>query len=160
MAKPFRKMEVLLGDAVYVLGRSASETLIEMMDAYEGEVAEVLRELRVDLAKALDAETEGAAPVNPFETDTEEDPDAKSDAENILKTVAVIKSVAKENEDECGDCRIPRCRFCDQPGTRAGGRKDGAGRTVERYYVCKTAGCIAAKMATPQPMGLFAGGAS
>jgi len=71
---------------------------------------------------------------------------------------AVLKSVAAENEAACGDCRVPRCRFCDQPGERSGGRKDGAGRTVERYYVCKTAGCIAAKMATPQPMALFSGG--
>jgi hypothetical protein len=70
----------------------------------------------------------------------------------------VCKNVAAENEAACGDCRVPRCRFCDQPGTRAGGRKDGAGRIVERYYVCETDGCIAAKMRTPQPAKLFAGG--
>ena len=69
----------------------------------------------------------------------------------------VLKSVAAENEAACGDCRVPRCRFCGQPGTRSGGRKDGAGRTVERYYVCATDGCIAAKMRTPQPARLFAG---
>lgn len=53
-----------------------------------------------------------------------------------------VKNVAAENEAECGDCRVPRCRFCDQPGKRKGGRKDLAGRTVERYYVCETDGCI------------------
>lgn len=68
------------------------------------------------------------------------------------------KAVAKENAEECGDCRVPRCRFCDQPGTRAGGRKDATGRIVERYYVCETEGCIAARMRTPQPMLLFSGG--
>lgn len=69
------------------------------------------------------------------------------------------KSVAKENEEECGDCRVPRCRFCGKPGKRAGGIKNGAGRTVERYYVCETEGCVAAKMRVPQPGKLFAGGA-
>lgn len=82
----------------------------------------------------------------------------ESDLGAVVKSA--VKSVAAENEEECGDCRVPRCRFCDQPGKRAGGRKDQAGRTVERYYVCETAGCIAAKMATPQPAKLFAGGAS
>lgn len=69
-----------------------------------------------------------------------------------------LKSVAAENEAECGDCRTPRCRFCDQPGARAGSRKDGAGRIVERYYVCKTSGCLAAKIGQPQPLALFTGG--
>ena len=80
-------------------------------------------------------------------------------AKGLAETLgAGPKSVAKENAEACGDCRVPRCRFCDQPGERAGGRKDGSGRTVERYYICKTAGCISAKMATPLPMGLFSGG--
>ena len=70
-----------------------------------------------------------------------------------------VKNVAAENEAACGDCRVPRCRFCDQPGKRQGGRKDLAGRTVERYYVCETEGCIASKMKTPQPARLFSGGA-
>lgn len=70
-----------------------------------------------------------------------------------------VKNVAAENEAECGDCRVPRCRFCDQPGKRSGGRKDGGGRVVERYYVCETVGCIASKMKTPQPAKLFSGGA-
>ena len=74
-------------------------------------------------------------------------------------TGGVIKNVAAENEASCGDCRVPRCRFCDQPGQRAGARKDGLGRIVERYYTCATEGCIAAKVKTPQPTKLFSGGA-
>lgn len=73
-------------------------------------------------------------------------------------TGGVVKNVAKENAEECGDCRIPRCRFCDAPGKRAGVRKDGLGRIVERYYVCETEGCLAAKVKTPQPANLFSGG--
>lgn len=30
--------------------------------------------------------------------------------------------------------------------------------TVERYYICNTEGCFAAKMKTPQPLALFSGG--
>ena len=81
----------------------------------------------------------------------------ESDLGAVVKSA--VKNVAAENEAECGDCRVPRCRFCDKPGKRAGGRKDLAGRTVERYYVCETDGCIAAKMRTPQPAKLFSGGA-
>lgn len=71
---------------------------------------------------------------------------------------AGVKNVAAENEAECGDCRVPRCRFCGQPGKRAGGVKNAEGKFTERYYLCETAGCLAAKMRTPQPLGLFAGG--
>jgi hypothetical protein len=81
-------------------------------------------------------------------------------AADLPKTdlAAGCKAVAKENEEACGDCRIPKCRFCGNPGTRAGGIKNASGRTVERYYVCETPDCVAAQMKVPQPAKLFAGG--
>jgi hypothetical protein len=80
-------------------------------------------------------------------------------AEPAAAARAAVKDVAAENEAECGDCSVPRCRFCDQPGTRAGGLKDAGGRMTERFYVCKTAGCAAASIKVPQPARLFTGGA-
>lgn len=52
---------------------------------------------------------------------------------------------------------MPLCRFCDQPGTRAGGRKDEFGRVVEKYYECHTKGCIAERTG-PLPADAFSGG--
>ena len=151
------KLEILFRDAVYVLTGSDCEGMLLALDIVPG-IGTVTETLRKDLRKALSGVESAVTAPNPFDEDTEEEVAAKRDAAEILKNIATLKNVAKENAEECGDCRIPKCRFCDMPGTRAGGRKDGSGRTVERYYICKTAGCLAAKMATPQPMGLFSGG--
>lgn len=146
------KLEILFRDAVYVLRSPECERLLAGLDAVP-EIGTVTGTLREDLRKAMSGvESTARTAPNPF-FDESEEPPAPWEAPK-----GTLKNVAKENEDACGDCRIPKCRFCDQPGTRAGGRKDGSGRTVERYYICKTAGCIAAKMATPQPMALFSGG--
>ena len=154
MAKPFRKLEIEFNGSRYVIGKSGAEMFLAFMDTFDLPEHKTFITLREDLRAAL-AAPEGepeAAPENPFSDETEEPPVPWEAPKTTLK------NVAKENEESCGDCRIPKCRFCDMPGTRAGGRKDGAGRTVERYYICKTAGCLAAKMATPQPMSLFSGG--
>lgn len=143
------KLEILFGNSIYVLTRPECERLLVGLDAVP-ELGNVTGTLREDLRKALSAKEDAPVLPNPFEDEGEE-PAQGSPA-------PVLKNVAKENAEACGDCRVPRCRFCDQPGKRAGGRKDGAGRTVERYYVCETEGCIAAKMRTPQPMLLFSGG--
>ena len=144
------KLEILFRDAVYVLRGGEVERALAVLDAVP-EIGPVTVTLREDLRRALGGVESAVTVPNPF-ADESEEPPAPWEAPK-----AALKNVAKENAEECGDCRIPRCRFCEKPGERAGGRKDGAGRTVERYYVCKTAGCIAAKMATPQPAVLFAG---
>jgi hypothetical protein len=90
--------------------------------------------------------------------EAEEFADLSAKAEPAQIAKAVCRDVTAENEAECGDCRKPRCRFCDAAGKRVAGRKDVSGRTVEWYYLCQTAGCIAAKERTPQPLRSFAGG--
>ncbi len=145
------KIEILFRDAVYVLTGTHCMRFLACLEA-DHELGEVLGVLRRDLLKAISSKMETRDQENPFADESEEPPAPWVD------TAPTLKNVAKENTDECGDCRIPKCRFCDQPGTRAGGRKDGAGRMVERYYICNTEGCLAAKMKTPQPMALFAGG--
>lgn len=127
-----------------------TKAMIKRLDAVP-EIGTVTGTLREDLRKALSGVDSAVTAPNPFADDPEQPAPWEAPKDSL-------KNVAKENAEECGDCRIPRCRFCEKPGERAGGRKDGAGRTVERYYVCKTAGCIAAKLATPQPMALFSGG--
>jgi hypothetical protein len=146
------KIEILFKGSVYVLNRMGCANLLIWLEHEEPEIGAVMVTLRDDLRKALMDGAPAPAPENPFADESEEPPAP------WIAPKAVIKNVAKENSDDCGDCRIPKCRFCDQPGTRAGGRKDGAGRMVERYYICNTEGCLAAKMKTPQPMALFAGG--
>lgn len=76
------------------------------------------------------------------------------------QAASALIDVAGENAEACGDCRVPRCRFCDRPGKRVAGVKHADGRVIEHYYLCETAGCIAAIAKTPQPLRLFAGGAS
>lgn len=148
------KLEVLLEGAVYVFNRDMSALLLDRIETMEGDVCAALRR---DLRRALRIADGLEQPLSeaPVPDDGEEEDEG---GQVFVDAGAVIKNVSKENAEACGDCRAPRCRFCDKPGTRAGGRKDGAGRTVERYYVCETAGCIAAKIKTPQPMGLFSGG--
>lgn len=151
------KLEILFRDAVYVLNRIECERLMPWLDAVP-ELGAVTGTLREDLRKALNGVESAVTLPNPFDEDTEDEVAAKRDAAEILKNIATLKNVAKENEEACGDCRIPRCRFCEKPGERAGGLKDTGGRITERYYICKTPGCIAAKHKTPQPMRLFSGG--
>lgn len=69
-----------------------------------------------------------------------------------------LHDVTKENAEACGDCRVPRCQFCDAPGRVVGGLKNPSGKTYEKYYVCDTQNCIAHKAGTPMPLRLFAGG--
>ncbi len=145
------KLEILFRDAIYVLRSPECERLLAGLDAVP-EIGTVTGTLREDLRKALSGVESAVTVPNPFADESEEPPAP------WLAPKDTLKNVAKENADACGDCRIPKCRFCDQPGTRAGGRKDGAGRTVERYYICNTEGCLAAKMKTPQPLALFSGG--
>lgn len=147
------KLEVELKGTRYVLNRTASAMLLEQLEGFGDECGDPCKRLREDLRKALDG-VEAVAPANPF--DEAEVTEEHTFVFEVAK--GAVKNVAKENEAECGDCRVPRCRFCDMPGKRAGGRKNLAGRTVERYYVCETEGCLAAKMKTPQPAKLFAGG--
>lgn len=144
------KLEILFRDAVYVFTGRECERMLAALDAVP-EVGTVTGTLREDLRKALSGVESAVTQPNPFADEPE--PPAP-----WIAPKDTLKNVAKENAEECGDCRIPRCRFCGKPGERAGGRKDGAGRTVERYYICKTEGCIAAKVKTPQPMRLFSGG--
>lgn len=145
------KLEILFRDAIYVLRSPECERLLAGLDAVP-EIGTVTGTLREDLRKALSGVESAVTTPNPFPDESEEPPAP------WLAPKDTLKNVAKENANSCGDCRIPKCRFCDQPGTRAGGRKDGAGRTVERYYICNTEGCLAAKMKTPQPLALFSGG--
>jgi hypothetical protein len=145
------KLEILFRDAVYVFTGRECERMLGVLDAVP-EIGTVTGTLREGLRKALYAKADAPVLPNPFPDESEEPPAP------WLAPKDTLKNVAKENADACGDCRIPKCRFCDQPGTRAGGRKDGAGRTVERYYICNTEGCLAAKMKTPQPLALFSGG--
>jgi hypothetical protein len=140
-------MRVELRDGVYVLRREECVQVLAALEAAGG-LGPVAAALREDLRRALDG-VERVPVENPF--DGEEEPPAPWEK-------AALKNVAKENAEECGDCRVPRCRFCDLPVKRSGGRKDESGRTVERYYVCQTPGCIAAKVRTPQPLALFSGG--
>lgn len=152
MAKPFRKMEVLLNGSNYVLVRDGAEQLLAALNRQAAVCTEVLLKLREDLRVSLATETEEPAAV------WVEDETDRTEATEGTLNAQVVKDVAKENAEACGDCRVPRCRFCDQPGGRSGGRKDAGGKIVERYYVCQTPNCIAAKMATPQPAKLFTGG--
>jgi|GEM_PF-5837236 len=140
-------MRVELLDGVYVLRREERAKVRAALEAAGG-LGPVAVSLRDELRRALDGVERTPVP-NPFEG--EEEPPAPWEK-------AALKNVAKENAEECGDCRVPRCRFCDLPGKRSGGRKDESGRTVERYYICQTPGCIAAKVRTPQPLALFSGG--
>lgn len=154
------KLEILFGNSTYVMVGPECERILEALDAVP-ELGSVTGTLRDDLRKAISGGNLGVALPNPF-PDESEDPTPPWLQEKIAEKLdlpSVVKNVAKENEEACGDCRVPRCRFCDLPGKRAGGRKDLAGRTVERYYVCETEGCLAAKMRTPQPAKLFSGGA-
>lgn len=143
------KMEILFRDAVYVLTGTHCMRFLACLEA-DRELGEVLGVLRKDLIKALSDKV--AAPDNPFADESEEPPAP------WLAPKGVIKNVAKENAEECGDCRIPKCRFCDKPGKRKGGRKDLSGKTVEHYYVCTTDDCLAQRTGIPQPLSLFAGG--
>lgn len=145
------KLEILFRDAVYVLRSPECERLLAGLDAVP-EIGTVTGTLREDLRKALYAKADAPVLPNPFPDESEEPP-APWEAPK-----GTLKNVAKENEEACGDCRIPRCRFCEKPGERAGGLKDTGGRITERYYICKTPGCIAAKQKTPQPLRLFSGG--
>ena len=165
------KMECELEGRRYVLNRAAAGLLLESLDSFGDACGDPCKRLREDLRKALDGTLTVPGTPNPFD---EEAPDGATtnveEAEVIEETTvefkitseeakAVLHNVAKENAAACGDCRVPRCRFCGEPGERTAGRKDLAGRTVEHYYVCKTAGCIAAKMGAPAPAKIFAGGA-
>lgn len=145
------KLEILFGSSIYVLRSPECALLLHGLDAVP-ELGNVTGSLREDLRQALSGVQRAENAPNPFE-DESEDPPVPWEAPK-----AAVKSVAAENAAECGDCRVPRCRFCDKPGKMVGGRKDSAGRMVERYYVCETAGCLAAKVRTPQPAKLFAGG--
>lgn len=146
------KLEILFRDAVYVLRSPECERLLAGLDAVP-EIGTVTGTLREDLRKAMSGvESTARTSPNPF-FDESEEPAAPWEAPK-----GTLKNVAKENEEACGDCRIPRCRFCEKPGERAGGLKDTGGRITERYYICKTPGCIAAKEKTPQPLRLFSGG--
>jgi hypothetical protein len=158
MAKPFRKLEIELNGTRYVLNRAASEMLLGQMDAFGGECSEACKRMREDLRAALATETEEPEKANPFD-DESDGPEVTEEHTFVLEIAkGAVKAVAKENAEACGDCRVPRCRFCNAPGERAGGRKDGSGRTVERYYVCRTENCIAARAKVPQPAKIFAGG--
>lgn len=145
------KLEILFRDAVYVLRSPECERLLAGLDAVP-EIGTVTGTLREDLRKALSGVESAVTAPNPFADESEEPPAP------WLAPKGTLKNVAKENEEACGDCRIPRCRFCEKPGERAGGLKDTGGRITERYYICKTPGCIAAKEKTPQPLRLFSGG--
>jgi len=151
MAKPFRKLEVLLGDGLYVFDRAAAETLLAQLDVSSCVCGEKVGKLREDLRKALSLETEEPAPANPF---------AEDEGEPAAPWDGAVRDVAAENAEADQEEKTPLCRFCEKPGTRSGERKDEAGRVIERYYVCGTAGCLAAKVRTPQPARLFAGGAA
>lgn len=145
------KLEILFRDAVYVFTGRECERMLGVLDAVP-EIGTVTGTLREDLRKALLDGSPAPVPENPFADESEEPPAPREAPKGTLK------NVAKENEEACGDCRIPRCRFCEKPGERAGGLKDTGGRITERYYICKTPGCIAAKEKTPQPLRLFSGG--
>lgn len=145
------KLEILFGSSVYVLRSPECERLLAALDAVP-EIGTVTVTLREDLRKALSGVESAVTQPNPF-ADESEEPPAPWEAPK-----ATLKNVAKENAEACGDCRVPRCRFCDHPGGRSGGLKNASGKIIERYYVCQTPGCIAAKMATPQPASIFAGG--
>ena len=86
-----------------------------------------------------------------------EEPEAATEEYSEIRAAArsVCKSVAKENAAEDRDVKTPLCRFCEQPGKRAGERKDFEGKVAERYYVCVTEGCIAQRTGVPQPVKLF-----
>lgn len=163
MARPFRKLEVLMDGTVYVFDRDASETLLERLDTFKLSERGVLWRLREDLRAALATEVEVPAEANPFDGEEEETPEAPPPAPRTAAawpvTGGVVKDVSAENAEADSAEKTPRCRFCEQPGKRAGARKDGLGRIVERYYVCETEGCIAAKARTPQSAGVFSGGA-
>lgn len=146
------KIEILFRDTVYVLNRMGCASLLIWLEHEEPEIGAVMVTLREDLRKALMDGAPAPVPENPF-PDESEDP-----APPWLAPKGIVKNVAKENSEACGDCRIPRCRFCEQPGERAGGLKNPEGKITERYYICKTPGCIAAKEKTPQPLRLFSGG--
>lgn len=166
MSGPFRKLELLLAGTVYTFDRTAAEMLLARLEG--GEMTDACRRMREDLRKAL-AWREGddapafESPITEADDADEAADEAARSARPVVKTTGwpttggVVKAVAKENAEACGDCRMPKCRFCGQPGERAGARKDGLGRIVERYYVCKTAGCLAARVGQPQPTALFAG---
>lgn len=133
----------------------------------EGAIACVGRQDGIDLATITDALTICSAVSLAFSEPTRVGTDKHVPAPTVDAPCAdlfehakstTLKNVAKENAESCGDCRIPRCRFCEQPGERAGGLKNPEGKITERYYICKTPGCIAAKVKTPQPMRLFSGG--
>ena len=152
------KLEILFGRSVYVLRSPECERLLAGLDAVP-EIGTVTGTLREDLRKALSGVESAVTAPNPFDEDTEDEIAAKRDAAEILKNIATLKNVAKENAEACGDCRKPRCRFCDQPGRRVAGIKDTGGTVTDWYYLCETEGCIAAKMRTPQPLRQFTGGA-
>jgi hypothetical protein len=156
MAKPFRKLEVELNGTRYVLNRAASEMLLERFEAFGDDCGDPCKRLREDLRKALSTETDEPVPANPFDG---EEPEVTEETTFVFKIAAgAVKDVAKENAEADRDEKTPLCRFCDQPGKRAGERKDGLGRIVERYYVCRTKGCIADKNKVPQPSRIFSGG--
>lgn len=148
------KLEIVFREAIYVLDRMGCARMLIFLEHEEPEIGAVMVSLREDLRKALLGFERAETAPNPFEDDGDEQ-EAPAPYEVPAGT---LKSVAAENKAECGDCRKPRCRFCDLPGKMIGGRKDGLGRMVERYYVCETEGCIASKMKTPQPARLFTGG--
>ncbi len=149
------KMEFELKGTRYVLNRAAGKMLLESLDGFGDACSDACKRMRDDLRKALDG-VEAATPANPFDGEEAEVTEEHTFVLNIAK--GAVKNVAAENKAACGDCRVPRCRFCNEPGERAGGMKDTGGRITERYYICKTPNCIAAKAKVPQPARLFTGG--
>ncbi len=134
------KMEILFGRSVYVLTRSNCERVLAILDA-DAELGALLSVLRDDLRKTLSGVESAVTAPNPFDEDTEEEVAAKRDAAEILKNIATLKNVAKENADACGDGRAPRCWFCGHPVVEI----PTSSKSEELLYRCENTACSGGK---------------
>lgn len=114
MAKPFRKLEVLLNGTVYILDRAEAEMLLAQFDASDAVVGETARMWREDLRSALETETDETVTENPFADESGEPPVPweKPDAQRPTPDARVGGDVATET--------APVCLFCGKPGVASG----------------------------------------
>ena len=112
MRKPFRKLEVLMDGTVYVLGRAEAEALVFRMTNLEM-LPPTLSLLRDDLRAALATETEGPAPVNPFDGEPET-PAPWEKKTNVERPTSNVQRPTEEGGLRCLFCGMPGESVCDR----------------------------------------------